>query len=483
MKIFLFIVLLISGLRVWSQGRVVPIEDLGTYQNSTDSYGLHTPVQPRIRAIRLVPDSNGVLKADPRKDFFNFRLYPDLAAQYDTSLFYRAAAGFWTEGLYRDKLYFRASVASGWSAREGRNQTRTAFLSLHNRKEYLYTDVRARVAYTPNRMLHVAAGMDNQFFGEGVRSLIQGNQVAPNPFAMMRVNVWRLEYGLLYQFFHENNLPLQKRDWKFGATHYLSYNATRNWNIALFETVLFQPKDSTFNRAFEVEYLNPIVFFRPQEYSLGSSDNVLLALQTSYRFQRFTLYGQVSLDEFVLKEIRAKSRWWANKYGAQLGLKGVSRNEKLRYRLEGNIVRPYTYAHINSGQNYGNLGNPLGHPLGSNFAELLAEMQYDRTKNLLFKLYAVFQLQGFNEGTASWGGDIYQSYTKRPKEYGHTIGQGVTVRTIRIGCEASYLLRMLNTKLYIDPQVVCQWGDRRTRMTPAVTAGFRSDLFGPRRRF
>ena len=484
MKGLILITLVFSSFRLWSQGSVAPIDDLRTYPNSAESYGLHPSLQPRIRAARLAPDSTSGPKANSgNENFFSFRLYPDLAAQYDTSLFYRVAAGFSAEGLYRNKLYFRASVASGWSSREGMNQTRTAFLPLHNRKEYVYTDVRARVAYTPNRMLHVAAGIDNQFFGEGARSLIQGNQVAPNPFAMMRVNVWRLEYGLLYQFFHENDLPLKRRDWKFGATHYLSYNATRNWNIALFETVLFQPKDGAFNRTFEVEYLNPIVFFRPQEYSLGSSDNVLLALQTSYRFERLTLYGQVSLDEFVLKEIRVRSRWWANKYGAQLGLKGNSRNGKIVYRFEGNMVRPYTYAHINSGQNYGNLGNALGHPLGSSFAEILGELQVERTDELLFRSYAVFQLQGLDEGTASWGGNIYQSYTKRPKEYGHTIGQGITVRTIRIGCEASYQLRTLKAKLYIDPQVACQWGDGQTRVIPAVTAGFRSDLFGPRRRF
>jgi len=487
MKVFLLIAPLLSVTTLWSQGVVGTVTDLVIDQPSDSAYAVHTSIQPAIRLadprMTLLPPGLRT-KADPenRTNFFGIRLLPDLAAHYDTSLFYRAAAGFSLEALYKAKFYVRAGATVGWSTREGMNQTHTAFLPLHNRNEYLYTDVRARIAYTPNRMLHVSAGIDNQFFGQGARSLIQGNQVAPNPFAMMRVNVWHLEYGLLYQFFHENNVPLQRRDWKFAATHYLSWNVTKKWNIALFETVLFQPKDSTFNRAFEVEYLNPIVFFRPQEYSIGSSDNVLLALQTSYTFKKHTLYAQLSLDEFVLSEIRAKSRWWANKYGAQLGIKGTLA-ANYRYRLEGNVVRPYTYAHITSGQNYGNIGHPLGHPLGSNFAEILAELHYSGQQQLTWKAYAVFQLQGLDEGTISWGGNIYESYTKRPMDYGHTIGQGITMRTVRLGCEVAYQLPAGNMKVYIDPQIAYRWGDLSARITPVVTAGFRSDLFGKRRRF
>jgi len=482
MRALIVIAFLFSAFTSWSQGVVGSITDLRTYQRSDTEYTFHASIQPAIRlkiprmALSYRREKAAYINT---RNFFGLSLCPDLAAQYDTSLFYRAAAGVSLEALYRNKFYARANVTAGWSTREGLNQTHTAFLPLHSRNDYIYLDVRARIAYTPNKMLHLSTGIDNQFFGEGARSLIQGDQAAPNPFAMMRVNFWRLEYGLLYQFFNENSL--QKRDWKFATTHYLSYNVTRNWNLTLFETVLFQPKDSTFNRAFEVEYLNPIVFFRPQEYSLGSSDNVLLALQSSYTFKESTVYAQLSLDEFVLKEIRARSKWWANKYGSQIGLKG--RIGKSFYRVEANIVRPYTYAHINSGQNYGNLGRALGHPLGSNFAELLAEFQSTSKRNLQLKAYGIFQLQGLDEGTISWGGNVYENYLLRPKEYGNTIGQGITVRTVRVGCELGYPVPAVNGKVYIDPQIAYRWGDLPSKATPAITAGFRSDLFQPRRRF
>lgn len=463
----------VRGISDWQ-----PISILG---NSKPSPKVHGAIQPAIRQYVVISDSSG---AYAKTDFFRVHPYPDLALHYDNDyFFYRAAAGFSAEALLNDKWYARVSAASGWSTREGINQTHPAFMPHNNHNAFWYNDVRARIAYTPNKMLHVAAGIDNQFFGEGTRSLIQSDQVAPNPFAMMRVTAWKLEYGLLYQFFHEHEPT--NRMWKFGTTHYLSFNATRRWNISLFETVLFQPTDSSYNRGFELEYLNPIVFFRPQEYSLGSSDNVLLALHTSYRFSpMLNVYGQLSLDEFVLSEIRARSRWWANKYGAQLGFKGHIDREHV-YRIEGNVVRPYTYAYSNAGQNYGQLGRPTGHPLGSNFAELLVEINALKTKwqNWSWKSYGVFQLQGFDEGSVNWGGNVYENYLNHPMEYGHRIGQGLTVRTIRLGCEFSYKIPSMNLRAYIDPQLVYRWGDVSSRFIPAISAGLRSELFQTRRRF
>lgn len=436
----------------------------------------HTSVLPAIR-LQDAADTPGIVIL-PKQRYFSVRFNPDFAAQLDTSLFYRAAAGVSIETLHNNKWYTRTSISAGWSNREGQNQIHTAFLPLHNREEFIYTNFRTRIAYTPNRYFHVAAGVDNQFFGEGYRSLLQSDQAAPNPFLLMRTSIWRLEYGLLYQFYHENTPTA--RAWKFGATHFLSYNVTRNWNITAFESVLFQPKDGQFNRAFEIEYLNPIVFFRPQEYSLGSSDNVILGIQTSYKIKQHTLYGQLLLDEFVLKEIRERSKWWANKFGAQLGVKG--KVGKLTYRLEGNLIRPYTFAHINNGQNGGNQGLPLAHPLGSNFAEILAQAHIPVTKQLSLQGYGVFQLKGFDD-SLSWGGDIYQSYLSRPKEYGHTIGQGITLRTVRIGCQLIYTLPKWKSSLYIDPQVALQWGDLPQKITPAVTIGWRNSLFQERKMF
>jgi hypothetical protein len=90
----------------------------------------------------------------------------------------------------------------------------------------------------------------------------------------------------------------------------------------VFESVIWQAKDTMLNRGFDVHYLNPFVFFRPLEYEQGSSDNVIMGLNLKVKIiDGISVYSQFLLDEFLMKEVRADSGWWANKYGYQLGIK------------------------------------------------------------------------------------------------------------------------------------------------------------------
>lgn len=494
MKQLLYIVLLWLTPVAFAQGKVDGIRDFklpGTEENLR----YHSAIQPEIRyqtsfkraLIRatdtLITNSDTTISFPLWTPAFRERSSVILPAvdsyfQFDTAIGYRAAIGFNLEKTI-GKWYNRTQVTTGWSTREGINQTHTAFLPLQDRNHYWYTDIRTRFGYTPNKQLHLSAGIDNQFFGEGYRSLIQGDQVAPNPFVLLRTNFWRFEYGLLYQLYHEQD---SARHWKFSTSHYLSFNVTKRWNITLFETVLFQPKDGNFNRGFEVEYLNPIVFFRPQEYSLGSSDNVLLALNSSYKWKTHCVYGQFLLDEFVLSEIKKHSRWWANKYGIQVGFKGQI--QKIAYQLEANIVRPYTYSHINSGQNLGNMGRPVAHPLGSNFAELLSVIRFTKWQTL-FKVYGSFVLKGYDENAVSWGGDVYQSYVLKPadKEYGHTIGQGITLRTLQLGIQPAKSIEALQSELFLQFSGNYTWGDQIGQLSGSFCVGIRNNLFQNRKLF
>lgn len=437
----------------------------------------HASIQPEIRQFTTpLHQKDSTLSTT---SVFEITANPDSYFSQNSTSNYRAALGFSMQ-FHSKKFYNRTSYSGGWATREGIDQTHTPFLPAHNRNEYIYNDFRTRFGFTPNKTLHLSAGIDNQFFGSGYRSLIQSDQVAPNPFAMMRVNFWKLEYGLMYQVFNEN--LGSNRIWKFNTTHYLSYNVSRDFNITFIETVFFQPKDSNFNRGFEVEYLNPIVFFRPQEYSIGSSDNVLLGLQSSYSFgSNMKAYFQFSLDEFVLGELKNRTRWWANKYGLQLGLRGRI-NRTTSYIIEGNLVRPYTYSHISAGQNIGNLGRPIGHPLGSNFAEILAVVKH-RMQKIELTAFGVFQLKGYDFDSISLGGDVYKSYVSYPKEYGNTIGQGRTIRSVQLGTEVSYPISIISSRIYFAATGNYQWGETVSKLNGQLTIGIRSELFNQRKLF
>src|SRR5690606_23707573 len=126
----------------------------------------------------------------------------------------------------------------------------------------------------------------------------------------------------------------------------------------------------------DVNYLNPVIFFRPVEYNhAGSSDRMLVGLNISYKFNaRHQLYGQLILDEFLLSKLFGGEKWWANKYGIQLGYKSYSPFglKGLYYQGEFNFVRPFTYTHATSVQSYSHMNMSLAHPFGANFMEALA---------------------------------------------------------------------------------------------------------------
>jgi hypothetical protein len=229
--------------------------------------------------------------------------------------------------LCTKKWYGRVAAIGGIGEPNDVFNTNSYYSEQKEKKEH-YADIRGRISYTHNNFFNFQIGLDNNFIGEGNRSLLLSDYGDPYPFGQIRTRFWRVEYTVLYQFMREKNGP--KYSSKNGATHHISLNAAKWLNIGIFETVMFRPKDTLLNRGYDLEYLNPIIFYRPQEYSLGSSDNVLIGLSLDGHYKQHTFYSQWILDEFNLKEIRKKTKWWANKFGLQFGyksrIKGASGN-------------------------------------------------------------------------------------------------------------------------------------------------------------
>ncbi|WP_107037365.1 hypothetical protein [Brumimicrobium mesophilum] len=352
------------------------------------------------------------------------------------------------------KFYARLLLTGNAFQREGSNLDyssifRSDFWEESNNSTTLSIQPRFRMSFSPYEFLNIQAGVDQHFIGQGNRSMLLGDYGAPYPFVQLRTKIWKLEMVNIYQFFKENENTQLTR--KFASTHFFNFNATDRFQIGVFETVVFAPKDTLLNRGYEVEYLNPFLFYRPTEYGLGSQDRLLIGLNTSYQFDRFMVYGQFALDEFVLKELVDRTRWWANKYSGQIGIKGKRNLTKgqLRWQTELNFARPFTYSHINESTNYGNQGRPLAHPLGSNFVEIYTQSSMHFNSNFTLTGRFFFVQQGGADGndSISYGSDVYQSYTDRPKEYGYKIGGDGQVNRFHFSVEGSY---RISEKLMID---------------------------------
>lgn len=286
------------------------------------------------------------------------------------------------------------------------------------------------VMYSPSRYFQVDAGFGVNRFGSGYRSLLLGDATYNYPYLKLTTDVWRFKYTNLFAAMtHVGDEAVRSENFqpKYTAAHYLSWAVSRRVTVSVFESVLWQGRDTLSDRGFDPHYLNPVIFYRPVEFAAGSPDRVLVGADVQVRLgKKAALYGQFVLDEFLLENLRERNGWWANKWGVQagatlydpLGING------LRLQGEFNVVRPFTYSHGSPVQSYTHFNQPLAHPLGSNFYEAVFFADYERGP-WFAGIHAVAARYG-RDGGANTGGNIFRSYANPEMIFGNRIAQGVT---------------------------------------------------------
>lgn len=323
-----------------------------------------------------------------------------------------------------------------------------------------FLEARAYIDFNISKHIWMQFGHDRTNIGNGFRSLIMSDFAPASEYLRTHVKVWKLNY-----VFQLNRMTAQayssaggssggkRYSDKYVAFHHLSMNMGKKFNLGLFESVVFSPQDTINGGVFELNYLNPVIFYRAIEQQNGSSDNVLVGLDWKWLARkRLSFYGQFVLDEFVIKNATSGNGWWANKFALQGGMKyiDVAGVRNLDLQLEFNVVRPYTYSHINLFTSYTNFLQPIAHPLGANFNELAAIIRYQPIPKLNITYKAVFASTGRDQSTAgiaagaqyfNWGGDINKSYSTRQQDYDNKIGQGYDNKIVYGDLSASYMLR------------------------------------------
>lgn len=314
-----------------------------------------------------------------------------------------------------------------------------------------FFSARGYITFKALKNLTLQFGHDKNFIGSGIRSLILSDFSAPYLHLKAVTQVGRFQYINIFAQAVNKQVLIAKDGTeqippKYFTFHHLSANVTKNLNIGLFETVIFGQRKI----GFDVNYLNPIIFYRYVEGHLGSVDNSIVGADFKYNFlRRFSLYGQLVLDEFNFKHFKRKG-WWATKYATQIGLRYIDalgiRN--LDLQAEYNLARPYTYSHNSTYSNFIHYNLPLAHPLGSNFREFLFIARYQPAKRLTLNYNFMMAQHGEDYNFINWGGNIQRNYNLlRPYDYNNFIGQGneANIQNIEIG--ASY---MLGHNLFID---------------------------------
>ena len=311
---------------------------------------------------------------------------------------------------------------------------------------YYFNYTTGYISYTPVKYFNFQLGNDKNFWGDGYRSLFLSDNSNAYPFLKITLNIWKIKYIVLYSFLKDIDYPKKQiLHKKYSTSHYLSWNVNKKLNINLFESVVWKSEDTLNYRKFDINYTNPIIFFRPTEYQLGdpSPDNILMGCGFKYKIGKSNhLYGQVIIDEFNLQQIKKLNGWWANKQGFQIGLKTYNflSVNNLYFLTELNYIRPFTYSHLTSLQNYGNYYQPMAHPLGANLEESVSVLEYNYKRlSIMAKfIYAVYGAD--TTQNISYGQNIYKPYTDKPFEYGNKTTQGLKTNIIFSQIKASFLI-------------------------------------------
>jgi hypothetical protein len=331
-----------------------------------------------------------------------------------------------------------------------------AFWKKYNEYGVDFFTARGYFTFKATKHISMQFGYDKNFIGDGYRSLFLSDFSAPSTFLKIQTKIWRIQYTNLftelvadapYSSFGSNGTAVFPK--KFMTAHHLSINITDNFNLGIFEAIMFHRGDSA-TSAFEWNYLNPIIFYGSIEQFTGSPDNAVIGMDWKWNVTSgVQLYGQALLDEMVVGELKAGNGWWGNKFAVQAGAKyynvlGVS---NLDLQLEYNMSRPFTQSHESIFTNFGHYRMPLAHPLGANFKEVVAIGRYQPFSKLTLSSKLIIATYGTDPVGENYGGDILKDYNTRTKEYDNYIGQGNANKLLSMDLKASY---MLKHNLFID---------------------------------
>lgn len=344
------------------------------------------------------------------------------------------------------------------------------FYKIDDNDKTIFDIFHARGYFTFNvtKSIDVQAGYDKNFIGNGIRSLVMSDFSSPMLFGKINTRLGPFQYTnywaeLTEDIIFSGSSPADGAyPKKFFAMHRLGVDITHNFNLGVYEAIV---TDSA-----NINYFNPIIFYRAIEQQQGSPDNILLGMDFQWNIKNTVqVYGQFMLDEFVIDAWRSGNGDWRNKFGTQIGAKYINalNISNLDLKLEANFARPYFYAYERPALSYTNYRNPLAHPLGANLQEVLIEARYQpfRKLNLIGKIY--YTQYGEDENNLNYGGDLLKSTNDRVSNTGNTIGQGVETTNTYLELITSY--HVLHN-LFIDWQTT--YRDLQSQLPARTNSSF-----------
>jgi hypothetical protein len=303
---------------------------------------------------------------------------------------------YFTTNQERDPLYVQ-QYAQKYQAVPG-----AGYYKNYQTDGFDYFDARGDIMFKAGKSIDFQFAYDKVFIGNGIRSLILSDGSNDMLFLKTNTRFWKFQY---YNLFAQLVSSYQRgpdhlRPQKYMTMHYLDFQATKWFNIGLFEDVMFG---------------------------------------------RYTqLYSQIIINEFVMKEVlRYRDGCYANKQALQSGFKSivVFGIKNLDVQGEVNLIRPFVYTHYDSVGSFTHYNQPLAHLLGANLREFLGVIKYQPINRLQLTAKAMYIEQGLDSAGYNFGANPFEFYTSnRISDYGFHIGSGLLAKTAMVSATVTYEL-------------------------------------------
>jgi hypothetical protein len=223
---------------------------------------------------------------------------------------------------------------------------------------------------------YASIGRESRLWGSGINTNWYSSLSAP-PFTTISLGArfsnfeYRFSHGSLLAYYDDSvkkgfNAAMPS---KYITTH--RFAVRPSWGeIGFWESVIYS------KRNMDLEYLNPLSFYKSLEHALRDRDNSMMGLDWTIRpISRIEIKGTFILDDIIFGEIGKD--FWSNKYAWNLGAWYAS-PYSLDLGLEYARIEPYTFSHFDSLNSFANDQRLIGGAMEPNSEEysLIAKYWY-----------------------------------------------------------------------------------------------------------
>jgi len=219
---------------------------------------------------------------------------------------------------------------------------------------------------------------------------------------------------------------------KYFVFHRLSFSPLKNVKVGFGESVIYQRTSP------QLDYLNPLNFYKSIEHQLGDKDNALLFFDLEILpIKNLRLYSTFLIDDIDFSKIG--TRWYGNKTALNLGLNiyNLITEFPLHFLFEFTRIEPYTFTHHLPERNYTNLGYSLSTDQPPNSYRLDFGINFAPSPKLDFSAFYSFTKWGrnyvVNDKIVNVGGDINFGKREEDSDYVSFLdGELETINSIKI---------------------------------------------------